>query len=82
MQRVLREIARDVHRLVQSPLVQVVVVRDGRAATAALEGTRLPDADARARAAALLGAEPAPAPALALAAPDAPRDRLDRKSVV
>ena len=67
MQRVLREIARDVARLVQPPLVQVVVLREGSAATAALEGALLAPPAVRAAASALLAAQPGHEAAAALA---------------
>ena len=67
MQRVLREIARDVARLVQPPLVQIVVLREGSAATAALEGALLAPPAVRAAASALLAAQPGHEAAAALA---------------
>jgi PAS domain S-box-containing protein len=75
MLRVLREIARDVARLVQPPLVQVIVLRDGAAAvTAALEGVLLASQPVRAAASALLAEHPGHEPAAALA-PDGHRTR-------
>jgi PAS domain S-box-containing protein len=75
MQRIHREIARDVARIAGAPLVQVLVVPPepgAPATTAAVDGAALETTPRRAAVAALLEREPGHAPAAALLAPGGP----------